>query len=129
MALDKTAVLLDIGFSEVPPSTISVYDAQLDFDAMPKGVQIAAFVCSQGIEPVDIESNKIIGVMDVAKSTPVGTDVVFRVEQDQELAAALGEDLKGRLKRQGYNAHLWLLHKTTHKYTYAYIRALERQHE
>lgn len=125
----EATVNLAPGFAKVPPSTIWINKDQIDLDPIPQGVQVVAFVCSQAIEPVGIKSNNIVGAMDVAKSAPFGTDIVFRVEQDKDLATALAKDFRSRLEQRGYQTRMWLIHKTAHKYTYAYIRILEKHHE
>lgn len=115
---------LDIGFSATPPNTFLVHGIEVHFFDLPQGVQVAAFESSAGMLPAGIRGDAIIGV-NVGASTSVGCDIVFRVEQDKELVEALASDLRDRLKQKGFETRLWLL-KTTDKYAYAYIRALEQ---
>lgn len=124
----STRVALEIGFASNPPDTFLVHGTEVHFFSLPQGVQVAAFESSNAILPAGISGDKIIGV-NTETSTSVSCDIVFRVEQDQELVAAVASDLRDRLKLCGFTTRLWLLNKTTDKYTYAYIRALEKDHE
>ncbi|MNV40456.1 hypothetical protein D3C71_1320650 [compost metagenome] len=127
-ALRRVAIL-EVGFASTPPNTIAVFGTEIQTGALPKGVQVAAFEGPAGVIPAGIEHDQIVGVQYNARNAADCCDVVFRVESDKELADALGQDLQERLEQQGFETHLWLLHAADHKYTYAYVRSLERHHE
>lgn len=129
MNATRRVAILELGFASIPPDTISVLGTEVRIGALPKGVQVAAFEGTADVIPADIQQDRIVGVKYDAQNTTDCCDVVFRVEKDMELAEALGLDLQERLEQQGFNAQLWLLHTATHKYTYAYVRSLERNHE
>lgn len=119
---------LDIGFASAPPNTFLVHGTEVNFFSVPHGVRVAAFESNNSIRPAGIIGGKIIGV---ESDTPgaVCCDIVFKVEQDQELLEALANDMRERLKQCGFVTRLWLLSKPADNHTYAYLRALEKDHE
>ena len=121
----KTIKTAEIAFSRVPPSTLNVFARELDIP-LPQGVQLSAFPLQSNILPAGIVNHRPAYVEDTEKSAALTCDVVLRVEQDRELAEALGEDLKERLTNLGFIANMWLLHQATHRYAYAYVRVQEK---
>ena len=119
----------ELGFASVVPNTLDVFDTQITFASLPKGVQLTAFESSADLKPTGIQNEMIFCVKDSAKPAAVTCDFVLRVEHDLELIEAIGEDLKLKLTSLGFDVSMWLLHKPAHKFTYAYVRALENPDE